>query len=120
MNKHKILITAIVIILIFLVTLFIFTLRNKSKSLTFDECESNGGYALLVDLSNPEYCPECVEYYDCYEKYQNVYNLEKFCPSLKDCEKCMENNFPYPQACPDQNEKIGDISDAAIWFICCK
>lgn len=95
--------------------LIIFFLKPDSpRQMTFKECEEVGGEAWRVDLYHPDICPACAEYRACEA------NQGDECPQDKSCAKCMEDNFPYPDRCPEGEEKIGVISDAAIWFQCCK
>jgi hypothetical protein len=90
---------------------------SRPRKLTFAECEKSGGTAWVVDIYHPEICPACVEYQACAAKYD--YSQEN-CPQLIPCSECMQDQFPYPDKCPGGKEKIGEISDAAIWFLCCK
>jgi hypothetical protein len=102
-------------LLVFGIGLIIFFLKpDSARQLTFIECEEAGGEAWRVDLYHPDICPACVEYRVC--------ELDKGvdCPQVIACTECMKDNFPYPGRCPGGREKIGEISDAAIWFQCCK
>jgi hypothetical protein len=90
---------------------------DRDRQLTFEECEKAGGAAWLVDPYHPDICPACAEFRACEQKS----NADPAaCPQLEACTVCLEANFPYPATCPDGKEKIGEISDAAIWFQCCK
>lgn len=39
---------------------FLILRENNSRKITFIECEKACGEAWLVDLSQPDFCPECV------------------------------------------------------------
>jgi hypothetical protein len=101
----------------------IYYLEQKSgdaHKLTFAECEKAGGKAWAVDIYHPDICPACAEYAACAEKNTGASDLRQVCPQVIQCSECMERNFPYPDRCPDGLQKIGEISDAAIWFQCCR
>jgi hypothetical protein len=114
-NKRKLIIIFIIaglFVVGFGIT-FLILRDNNSRKITFNECEKAGGEAWLVDLSHPDICPECGG--------QQMNADEKVIGSLSiSCTECLQNNFPYPDKCPDGKEKIGEITDAAIWFQCCK
>ena len=93
---------------------------NSSRKMTFEQCVNAGGEAWQVDIYHPDICPACAEYEACKEKNKGAPDIRDVCPQVAACAKCMERNFPYPDRCPDGKEKIGEISDAAIWFQCCK
>jgi hypothetical protein len=96
---------------------------ERVRQLTFAECEQFGGQAWRVDLYDPDICPECTDYAACEAEYSDrqVYpDLREVCPQVEDCGACMSENFPYPETCPRGKEKLGQISDAAIWFMCCR
>ena len=93
---------------------------GSSRKLTFEECEKAGGTAWAVDIYHPDICPACAEYGACEEKNRGASDIRDACPQVVPCAECMERNFPYPDRCPDGLQKIGEISDAAIWFQCCK
>lgn len=95
-------------------------LPDNSRKLTFEECEDSGGVAWAVDLYHPDICPACAEYLACQEENKGYSDIRDVCPQVTTCTDCMQANFPYPDACPDGREKVGEISDAAIWFQCCK
>lgn len=92
-------------------------LQDGSRRITFAQCEAAGGEAWRVDLYDEEICPACAEYEAC--RLENNEDAEA-CPQDSACSECMERNFPYPDKCPGGRQKIGEISDAAIWFQCCK
>ena len=93
---------------------------DGSRKLTFAECESAGGTAWAVDIYDPDICPACAEYGACAEKNIGAPDIREVCPQTASCAECMERNFPYPDRCRDGLQKIGEISDAEIWFLCCK
>jgi len=65
-------------------------------------------------------CPPCVSCEACKEENRRYTDIREVCPQVVACGECMEVNFPYPDACPGGREKVGEISDAAIWFQCCR
>jgi hypothetical protein len=65
-------------------------------------------------------CRPCVSCNECKEKNERNSDIRDVCPQIIPCAECMDGNSPYPERCPDGREKIGEISDAAIWFQCCK
>ena len=93
---------------------------GNNRELTFEECEKAGGTTWRVDLYHPDICPACAEYQACEEKNRGVSDIRQACPQVIPCTECLEQNSPYPDRCPDRLEKIGQISDAAIWFQCCR
>jgi hypothetical protein len=93
---------------------------DNSRTLTFEKCENAGGTAWAVNLYHPDICPSCAEYQVCEEQNNGYSDIRKVCPQVIPCTECMETNFPYSDACPDGREKVGEISDAATWFQCCK
>jgi hypothetical protein len=93
---------------------------NSSRKITFEECVHAGGTAWLVDLYHPDICSSCAEYQACEEKNKGYSDIRDVCPQVTACTECIESNFSYPDRCPDGRKKIGEISDAAIWFQCCK
>jgi hypothetical protein len=103
------------------VAITIFYLRfNSSREITFEECVNAGGVAWRVDLYHPDICSSCAEYRACAEENKGASDIRDVCPQGFACTECTESNFPYPDKCPDGREKVGEISDAAIWFQCCK
>ena len=93
---------------------------DSHRKLTLEECETAGGKAWAVELYHPDICPACAEYAACAEENRGYSDIREACPVVNPCAECMERNFPYPDRCPDGLQKIGEISDAAIWFQCCK
>jgi hypothetical protein len=93
---------------------------DSSRKITFEECEKAGGTAWRVDIYHPSICPACAEYRACEQKNQGASDIREVCPEVIPCAECMDRNFPYPDRCPDDLQKIGEISDAEIWFQCCK
>jgi hypothetical protein len=93
---------------------------DRSRKITFEECEKAGGTAWLVNLYHPDICPACAELRACEEKNKDAADIRDACPQVIPCTQCLDQNFPYPDRCPDGLQKIGEISDAAIWFQCCK
>jgi len=114
----------ILLVIWFLVLSFGFTLSYRkygsTQKITFEECENAGGKAWAVDLYHPDICPACAEYAACEQKNRAVSDIREACPQVVPCTACLDQNFPYPDRCPDGLQKIGEISDAAIWFQCCK
>jgi hypothetical protein len=72
---------------------------------------------LNIQRSN---CPPCLSCNACREKNKRYTDIREVCPQIIPCTDCLQSNFPYPDRCPDGRKKIGEISDAAIWFQCCK
>ena len=93
---------------------------GSSRELSFEECEKAGGTAWLVDLYHPDICPACAEYRACEEQNKGAADMRAVCPQVVPCTECLNRNSPYPDRCPDGLQKIGEISDAAIWFQCCR
>jgi hypothetical protein len=99
----------------------IFYLRSDgSREITFEECTNAGGVAWRVDLDDPDICASCADYRTCEAQNQGVSDIREVCPQVNACTECVAKNFPYPDRCPHGKEKIGEISDAAIWFQCCR
>ena len=65
-------------------------------------------------------CPPCISCNECKERNRTYTDIRDVCPQVVPCTACTERNFPYPNRCPNGKRKIGEISDAAIWFQCCK
>lgn len=119
MHKRNFLIMSVIItILIGFILILIFT--SSSRKITFEDCSGAGGEAWLVDLYHPDICPDCVSYRKCFEENRGQTNLSELCTQVTTCSECINHNHPYPDKCPDGKQKIGEISDAAIWFLCCK
>lgn len=118
MRKRILIILAVIITLtiVFVVAMF----PVSAKKISFEDCANAGGEAWLVDLYHPDICPDCVSYRNCLEDNSDQTNLSELCPQVTTCSECISNNHPYPDNCPDGKQKIGEISDAAIWFQCCK
>jgi hypothetical protein len=93
---------------------------DSSRKITFEECENAGGMAWRVDLYHPDICSACAAFQACEEENNGYSDIRDVCPQVFACTECMKSNFPYPDKCPDGREKVGEISDAAIWFQCCK
>jgi hypothetical protein len=117
MRRRVTILLGIGILALGIVLAFYFVVTERERQVTFEECENVGGTAWLVDLYDPDICPACAEFRAC---EANSNGDPAACPQLGACTACMEANFPYPDRCPDGREKIGEISDAAIWFQCCK
>jgi hypothetical protein len=83
------------------------------------ECEicDNCREELNLKIMN---CTACISCNTCKEKNKKYSNISDVCPQTLSCAACMESTGIYPDRCPDGMEKIGEISDAAIWFQCCK
>ncbi len=96
---------------------------TDSRQMTFAECEAMGGEPWRVDRFHPDICPACAEYAECqvaYEADDREGSLAEACPQMEACAACMERTGPYPDTCPGGRTKVGEITDAAIWFQCCK
>lgn len=93
---------------------------DSSREITFDQCRIAGGVAWRVDLYDPDICSSCAEYQACAAENKGASDIREVCPQVNACTQCVAKNFPYPDRCPDGKEKIGEISDAAIWFQCCR
>jgi hypothetical protein len=65
-------------------------------------------------------CLPCTSCNKCKKEHKKYTDIREVCPQIVACVECASQNFPYPGKCPDGKEKIGEISDAAIWFQCCK
>ena len=65
-------------------------------------------------------CPPCISCNKCKEGNKKYTNISDVCPQILPCAECMKRTGTYPDKCPDGRKKIGEISDAAIWFQCCK
>lgn len=65
-------------------------------------------------------CPPCIECEQCKEAKKKYDDIREVCPEVVPCGECMEEMGMYPDKCPGGLEKIGNISDAAMWFTCCK
>lgn len=120
MKKRNYFVILIVIITISIVFLVMQLLSSSSRKITFEGCTNAGGEAWLVDLYHPDICPECVSYRNCLEENSDQTNLSELYPQVAACSECITNHHPYPENCPEGKRKIGEISDAAIWFQCCK
>lgn len=118
--RKKIILFLAVIITISIVFLVMQLLTSSSKKITFEGCTNAGGEAWLVDFYHPDICPDCDSYRNCFEENKGKTNLSELCPQVAACSECISHNHPYPDICPDDKRKIGEISDAAIWFQCCK
>ena len=110
-KKRPLLLAGIILLILATALLLIYWQVNTTPQITFDECASNGGEAWLVDLYHPDICPACAQYRAC------TNDCDSYLPA---CTACLEQNFPYPDICPAGKEKIGEITDAAIWFQCCR
>jgi hypothetical protein len=96
---------------------------TDSRKMTFAECEAIGGEPWRVDHFHPDICPACAEYAECqaaYDADDRAGNLAEACPQGKACAACMQRTDFYPDTCPGGRTKVGEITDAAIWFQCCK
>lgn len=93
---------------------------DPSRKMTFEACTNAGGVAWRVDPYDPQICPACTEYLVCEEQNKDAADIREVCPQVMACAECMDVNFPYSDTCPNGKQKIGEISDAAIWFQCCK
>ena len=122
MTKQRLilLVTGVLVVSIGFTVYYLKLKSDSSRKLTFTECEKAGGTAWAVELHDPDICPACAEYTACEEKNRGASDIRKVCPRAIACAECMERNFPYPDRCPDGLQKIGEISDAAIWFQCCR
>jgi len=94
--------------------------QSRSRKVTFRQCENAGGVAWAVNLHHPDICAVCAEVRACEDEHRGSADVREACPQAVACSTCMEANFPYPKTCPDGREKVGEISDAAIWFLCCR
>lgn len=117
-RRVVILILSIVVVAIGLVIAYVE--RFRASRLTFAQCADAGGMAWAVDLYHPDVCAACAEVRACEEERRGAADQPAACPQAVACAACLEANFPYPKTCPDGREKVGEISDAAIWFLCCR
>ncbi|MCJ7623238.1 MAG: hypothetical protein MUO76_07025 [Anaerolineaceae bacterium] len=83
------------------------------ECLKCDECREELNLAVMN-------CPACISCNECKQENKEYEDIEDVCPQINPCTECMGINSPYPDNCPDGREKIGEISDAATWFQCCK
>jgi hypothetical protein len=120
MQKRIILLLGIAFLALGIGITFLYLKFNSSREMTFEECVNAGGVAWRVDLYHPDICSSCAEYQACAEENKGYSDIRDVCPQVVECTECLENNFPFPDRCPDGKEKIGEVSDAAIWFQCCK
>lgn len=65
-------------------------------------------------------CPACLSCNECKQENKKFSDIREVCPQIFACTECQNEFFPYPDKCPAGKENIGKISDAAIWFQCCK
>lgn len=65
-------------------------------------------------------CQPCIECEQCKEANKKYEDIQEVCPEIFPCMDCMEEMGLYPDKCPGGMAKIGNISDAAMWFMCCK
>jgi hypothetical protein len=103
-----------VLVLVGLLTV-LYNQPAEPVQLTFAECRAEGGTAWRADPFHPEICPSCQSYTACFTD-----SGDPDCAPSQACADCLEANFPYPRRCPGSAEKLGEISDAAIWFLCCE
>jgi hypothetical protein len=120
MNKKRMILLGIWIVVLGIGFTISYLKWNGSRKITFEECEKAGGTAWAVDLYHPDICPACAQFRACEEKNSGTSDIREACPQIFACTECLERNSPYPDRCPDGLQKIGEISDAAIWFQCCK
>jgi hypothetical protein len=119
--KNRIVLSIMAGLLAFGIGFTIFYLRSdSSRRMTFEECKNAGGTAWAVDLYDPDICSACAAYAACQEENQGSSDLREACPQTVACTECIDASFPYPDRCPDGLKKVGEISDAAIWFQCCR
>lgn len=83
------------------------------------ECEACDNCRDEIE-SKKSNCPPCISCNACKEEHKKYTDIRDVCPQITLCAECRSRNFPYPDQCPDGREKIGEISDAAILFQCCK
>jgi hypothetical protein len=98
----------------------LYTKSHGARKMTFEECTNAGGVAWRVDLYDPEICSSCAAYQACQEQNTGRSDIREACPQVVACVKCLEKNSPYPNTCPGGKDKMGEISDAEIWFQCCQ
>ena len=120
MKKRIILLLGIGFLALGIGIITLYLKSNSSRKITFEECVNAGGMAWHVDLYHPDICSSCAEFRVCEENNKGFSDIRDVCPQVTACTECMERNFPYPDRCTDGKKKIGEISDAAIWFQCCK
>lgn len=120
MKKQIIVLLGITFAVVAIGITFLYLKSNSTRKMTFEECSNAGGVAWRVDLYDPDICSSCAEYQACREQNEGGSDIREACPQVVACEKCLERNSPYPNKCPDGKDKIGEISDAEIWFQCCQ
>lgn len=99
---------------------FLYLQSDRSRKMTFEECSHAGGVAWRVDLYDPEICSSCADYQECRQQNQGISDIRQVCPQVVACTECQDRSFPYPNKCPGGKDKIGEITDAEIWFQCCQ
>ena len=122
MTKQRIilLVTGVLVVGMGLTLSYLKLKSDSHRKITFEECKKAGGTAWAVDVFHPEICPACAEFRSCEEQNKDASDLRQACPQAVQCDECLVKNFPYPDRCPDGLQKIGEITDAAIWFQCCR
>ena len=65
-------------------------------------------------------CLPCTACDDCKEENRKYDLIGDVCPQFYACDECLEKNGPFPDKCPDGRMNVGQITDAATWFQCCK
>lgn len=65
-------------------------------------------------------CPPCIACNACKEENKKYDDIRNVCPDIIPCSACIEETGRYPDKCPEGKTRLGNISDAAIWFLCCK
>lgn len=65
-------------------------------------------------------CQPCIECEACKEEHKRYEDIQDVCPEVIPCMDCMEGMGMFPEKCPGGKEKLGNISDAAMWFTCCR
>lgn len=83
------------------------------------ECETCNTCREEIEIKRSS-CPACLSCNECRDENKSYTDIGDVCPQIVACTDCMNSNFPYPDRCPDGKESIGEITDAATWFLCCK
>jgi len=83
------------------------------------ECEICDSCREVLNLTLTN-CPPCISCSECKEENKKYTDIRDVCPQIFECSECMDRTGTYPDTCPGGRKKIGEISDAATWFQCCK
>lgn len=120
MTKKRKIFLGICLLFLSIGFIIVYLQSRGSRKITFEECDNAGGTVWAVDLYDPDICPACAEYRVCEQENEGASDIREACPQVIACAECLDRNSLYPDRCPGGLQKIGEISDAAIWFQCCR